>query len=321
MAVSVDKDSATVTLECIRRIKEELGCHTSLGVSNISFGLPKRDVVNASFFAMALSYGLSAAIMNPSSGEMMKTYYASSALLGQDKNFTRYIANADNIEASGNVSVNSVEAPSDAEALSDAIVKGMGERASYMTRELLKVKAPLAIVNEQIIPALDKVGVGFEAGSVYLPGLLLAAETAKAAFEEIKKHTARVDSDRVKRDLKIVIATVRGDIHDIGKNIVKLLLENYGFEVIDLGKDVPPEKIVSVAKDKGADIIALSALMTTTVPAMEETVKLAREALPDVRIIVGGAVLNKDYAERIGADFYGKDAMSAVRYAEECLKS
>ena len=201
--------------------------------------------------------------------------------------------------------------------LTEAIIKGLGDRAASVTAELLKSSDPMSIVNEHIIPALDAVGRGFEEGRVYLPGLLLAAETAKIAFEIIKNAMSGAS---VKRELSIVIATVKGDVHDIGKNIVKLLLENYGFSVTDLGKDVPSAKIVEEAKAAHADIVALSALMTTTVPAMEETVNMLRSELPTVKVIVGGAVLNEDYARRIGADFYGKDAMSAVRYAESIEK-
>lgn len=317
MAVSVDKDSAKVTLEAISRISRELGCHTSLGVSNISFGLPKRDAVNSAFFSMALAAGLSAAIMNPASPEMMKSYYASSALLGLDDNFESYISAAEAMETAVAPMVKSDKAEATAVTLAEAIVKGLKDRAASVTEELLKSTDSMRIVNDEIIPALDTVGRGFEEGRIYLPGLLLSAETAKVAFESIKRSMTGVS---VKRDLSIVIATVKGDVHDIGKNIVKLLLENYGFSVTDLGKDVPSAEIVRVAKENNADIVALSALMTTTVPAMEETVNMLRTELPSAKVIVGGAVLNEDYARRIGADFYGKDAMSAVRYAESVEK-
>lgn len=318
MAVSVDKDSAKVTLEAISRISGELLCRTSLGVSNISFGLPGRDAVNAAFFAMATGAGLSAAIMNPASSEMMKSYYASSALLGLDADFENYISAAESIQsASAAVILKTDKTDASAVSLSEAIVKGLKERAATVTRELLKTADSMKIVNDEIIPALDTVGRGFEEGRVYLPGLLLSAETAKVAFEVIKNSMTGAS---VKRELSIVIATVKGDVHDIGKNIVKLLLENYGFSVTDLGKDVPSAEILKAAKEKNADIVALSALMTTTVPAMEETVNMLRAELPSVKIIVGGAVLNEDFAKRIGADFYGKDAMSAVRYAESIEK-
>lgn len=317
MAVSVDKDSAKVTLEAISRISRELGCHTSLGVSNISFGLPKRDAVNSAFFSMALGAGLSAAIMNPASPEMMKSYYASSALLGLDDNFESYISAAESMETAVAPMVKSDKAEATAVTLSEAIVKGLKDRAASVTEELLRSVDSMKIVNDEIIPALDTVGRGFEEGRIYLPGLLLSAETAKVAFESIKRSMTGAS---VKRDISVVIATVKGDVHDIGKNIVKLLLENYGFSVTDLGKDVPSAEIVRAAKENNADIVALSALMTTTVPAMEETVNMLRAELPSAKVIVGGAVLNEDYARRIGADFYGKDAMSAVRYAESIEK-
>ena len=313
MAVSVDKESAKETLEAVRRIKTELGCHTSLGVSNISFGLPKREAVNSAFFSMALSAGLSAAIMNPASAEMMKTYFAANALLGLDDSFQKYVAAAESFEVGGTAAAPTQKSDNGGVTLRDAIVKGLGDRAEELTAELLKKMPSMSVITEEIIPALDVVGKGFETGKVFLPGLLLSAETAKRAFEKIKETMPASES---KRGLTIVIATVKGDIHDIGKNIVKLLLENYGFRVIDLGRDVPPKTVLNEAKRADADVVALSALMTTTVPAMEETVKLIHENLPGVKVIVGGAVLNEDYARSIGADFYGKDAMSAVRYAE-----
>lgn len=317
MAVSVDKNSARVTLETVRRIKTELGCHTSLGVSNISFGLPKREAINSAFFSMALESGLSAAIMNPASSEMMKTYYASQALLGFDDNFESFVSASEFFETSDGKAIKLTENKVSCQNLTDAIVKGFKESAAALTRELLKSKESMSIITEDIIPALDTVGKGFEEGKIFLPGLLLSAETAKCAFEEIKLIMPKSES---KRTVSIVIATVKGDVHDIGKNIVKLLLENYGFEVIDLGKDVPPENILGAAKENCADIVALSALMTTTIPAMEETVTLIRKELPQAKVIVGGAVLNAEYAKKLGADFYGKDAMSAVRYAETVEK-
>ncbi len=317
MAVSVDKNSAKVTLDAVKRIRYELGCHTSLGVSNISFGLPKRDAINSAFFAMAVSSGLSAAIMNPSSSDMMKSYYASQALLGLDDNFEKFISASEAFVSSGGTLFAASAKVSDSMNLSDAIVKGLRESAELLTKERLKSKAPMSIITEDIIPALDKVGKGFEEGSIFLPGLLLSAETAKYAFEEIKRTMPKVSA---KRSVSVVIATVEGDIHDIGKNIVKLLLQNYGFEVIDLGKDVAPKDILEAVKRYAVDIVALSALMTTTVPAMEETIALIKRSMPDVKVIVGGAVLNSEYAVRIGADFYGKDAISAVRYAEAVEK-
>ncbi len=319
MAVSADKNSASVTVETIRRIRAELGCHTSLGVSNISFGLPSREAVNTAFFSMALGAGLSAAIMNPKSPEMMRTYYSAKALLGLDDNFSDYISRVGDFTVSNTVSSSKSEVSDSATVtLGEAIIKGLPETAVKLADKLLSNTEPLDIINGHIVPALDTVGAGFEAGKIFLPGLLLSAETAKAAFERIK---ASVKTETGKKRGTVVIATVRGDIHDIGKNIVKLLLENYGFSVVDLGKDVAPQKIVESALENNADIVALSALMTTTVSAMAETVKLLRSSASRARIIVGGAVLTEDYAKTIGADAYGKDAMVAVRYAERVTSS
>jgi len=319
MTVSTDKNNALVTLQTVRRITEELGCKTSLGVSNVSFGLPTRENINSAFLTMAMNNGLSAAIINPLSSAMMKTYYSAKALLGLDNDFEEYIKASD--------STDTLNAPQGVRAsvpqsftltLAEAIEKGLSESVSSITDTLLLEKEPMDIVNGEIIPALDRVGKGFEAGKVYLPSLLKSAESAKCAFEKIKLKMSNASKTGAG---KIVIATVKGDIHDIGKNIVKLLLENYGFCVIDLGKDVPAEKIVEAAKESGADIVALSALMTTTVSAMEETVQLLRKELPSVKIIVGGAVLTQEHADRIGADAYAKDAIGAVRYAESVIFS
>ncbi len=316
LTISADNNAAIETLRAVSLIKEELGCHTSLGVSNVSFGLPNRDIITSSFFTLAMGKGLSAAIMNPYSLEMMKAYKAFCALNGADSNCADYISFADTLPTNAPQTTNPATDSRDNETctseLQKAIAKGLKERAADLTSELLAFSEPLDIVQNEIIPALDLVGKGFEEKRVYLPQLLMSAEAAKAAFERIKEKIPAGASDKC----KIVIATVKGDIHDIGKNIVKLLLENYGFAVYDLGKDVPPERIVDRAEELGAKIICLSALMTTTVPAMEETIKLARKQTPKVKIIVGGAVLTQEYADRIGADKYAKDAMEAVRYAE-----
>lgn len=319
MAISADTTAALATLGSLKAIKNELGCHTSLGVSNISFGLPNRDAVNGTFFAMALENGLSAAIMNPYSADMMKTYYTYRALKGLDDNCSDYIENADSFAA---VAAPATEAAPKATAnfsseLQHAVIKGFKDRAGELTVALLENTQPLEIVNNEIIPALNTVGEGFEKKTVYLPQLLMSAEAAKSAFEVIKARMAGNEKSAAKGDF--VIATVHGDIHDIGKNIVKLLLENYGFNVIDLGKDVPPEDIVSKAVELHAPLVGLSALMTTTVPAMEETIRLLKEKAPWCKTVVGGAVLTPDYAERIGADKYAKDAMETVRYAEAVI--
>ena len=314
MAVSADNNAAKVTLGSLNIIRHELGAHTSLGVSNISFGLPQRDIVNAAFFALALENGLSAAIMNPFSAEMMKTFYAYRVLKGLDENCTDYIAFADTVQ--NNIIIGEKAAGSKVDeqlSLHSAVTKGLKEPAAKLCKELLQTVDPLTIVNEHIIPALDEVGREYEQGRVYLPGLLMSAEAAKYAFEEIK---ATMSDSGGKTKCAFVIATVHGDIHDIGKNIVKLLLENYGFAVSDLGKDVAPEVIVEETVRLHAPLVGLSALMTTTVPAMEETIRQLRIAAPWAKIVVGGAVMTKEYADSIGADQYAKDAMDTVRYAE-----
>ena len=318
LTISADQTAARETLRAVSIIKNELGCHTSLGVSNVSFGLPARDIVNSTFFALALGDGLSAAIMNPYSVEMMKAYHAFCALDGRDENCATYIDFAQNLPTQQAVSA-PTQAPdaikTEGSELQKAVIKGLRDRAAALTREELKTRASLDVVQGDIIPALDVVGDGFEKKTVYLPQLLMAAEAAKAAFEEVKACLPAAANNGV----AVVLATVKGDIHDIGKNIVKLLLENYGFAVTDLGRDVPPEDIVDEVIRQHAPIAGLSALMTTTVPAMEETIQKLRTAAPWCRIVVGGAVLNEDYASAIGADKYAKDAMETVRYAETFL--
>jgi len=320
MTVSADERAGLATLEALHRIKNELGCHTSLGVSNVSFGLPCRDTVNSTFFACALERGMSAAIMNPYSEEMMRTYRAFLALHGLDPMCTGYISFMDGKSSVASAAPGAKSTgKASADTLTDAVKLGLRERAGELTRELLLTTAPLDIVKEYVIPALDEVGRGFEAKTVYLPSLLMSAEAAKASFEEVKNALSGTDNADV--NCPFVIATVKGDIHDIGKNIVKLLLENYGFRVCDLGRDVPPEEVVRAVKETGAPIVGLSALMTTTVPAMEETIKLLRREVPECLVVVGGAVLTEEYASIIGADKYAADAMETVRYALEMTKS
>ena len=314
LTVSADPTAARETLRAVSIIKHKLGCHTSLGVSNVSFGLPQRDIINSTFFALALGGGLSAAIMNPYSLEMMKTYRAFRALDGQDENCGSYIEFVQNLPTTAFVSASAPTGTAPAEEgseLQKAVIKGLRDRASVLTRQELKTRAPLDVVQVDVIPALDVVGDGFEKKTVYLPQLLMAAEAAKAAFEEIKAQLPAGAGNGV----SIVLATVKGDIHDIGKNIVKLLLENYGFEVSDLGRDVSVEAIIEETVRLHAPLVGLSALMTTTVPAMEDTIRALRKSAPWCRIMVGGAVLTEEYAVNIGADKYAKDAMEAVRYA------
>ena len=317
MTVSADANAARVTLDALSRIRTELGCHTSLGVSNVSFGLPQRNVINGTFFAMALVGGLSAAIMNPYSAEMQKTYHAFRVLNGNDENCADYISFAPTVAALAAQAPASTsgETGKEGTALQEAIISGRTVSAEEVTEKLLLAVSPMEIVQNEIIPALDRVGKGFEEKTVYLPQLLMSAEAAKAAFGKIKAVLSNQKTEQEQR-IAIVIATVKGDIHDIGKNIVRLLLENYGFAVTDLGKDVSTAEIVDTVVRLQAPLVGLSALMTTTVPAMEETIAALRKKAPWCKVMVGGAVLNREYAERIGADRYCKDAMEAVRYAE-----
>lgn len=384
MTVSSDPRSALVTLETIRRIRDELGGSSILGVSNISFGLPARELINAYFFEMALQNGLSCAIINPNNQAMMQAYRAFCALTNQDENFQSFISayagykspdkqvsdaltayktrvlnalgvSAGDLQAtgrplggsdsnagfgpgtaglsSGNVSGAGASAGSSGSGraagaddgrgpgalagksrLVEAIERGMAKPAADATREALLTRNALDIINEDLVPALDVVGQGFEKGTVFLPQLLMAAEAAKAAFAVVKESMAGSAQESKGR---VILATVKGDIHDIGKNIVKVLLENYGYDVIDLGKDVPPETIVETALRENIRLVGLSALMTTTVVNMEETIRQLHEQKPDCRIVVGGAVMTQDYADKIGADCYGRDAMTTVRYADE----
>ena len=321
MTISSDNKAALATLSSLKTIKNKLGCHTSLGVSNISFGLPNRDAVNGTFFALALENGLSAAIMNPYSTDMMKTYYTYKVLKGLDENCSEYIGAADlfTVTAPATTAETKKSAEGFSSELQRAVIKGFKEKAAELTKSILLSVDPLEIVNNEIIPALNTVGKGFEEKTVYLPQLLMSAEAAKSAFEVIKSFMAGGEKSADKGTF--VIATVYGDIHDIGKNIVKLLLENYGFNVVDLGKDVPPEQIVQKVVELHAPLAGLSALMTTTVPAMEETIKQLKAKAPWCKTIVGGAVLTQEYADKIGADKYAKDAMEAVRYAENIIGS
>ena len=324
MTISSEKDGAKVTLEALKRVREEFGVRTVLGVSNISFGLPRRPIVNSYFYAMAMQNGLTAGIINPSSEDMMKAYRSYNALMGFDENCTNYISTyagtteTVTVQASQATAAagNAPKAAGVEMTLKYAIERGLKEEAHHITRDLIGTREPLDIIQEELIPALNVVGEGFEKGTVFLPQLLMSADAAKIAFAVIKDVLASSGQEEEKKE-KIILATVKGDIHDIGKNIVKVLLENYGFDVIDLGKDVPPEAIVEKAVEENVTLVGLSALMTTTVVSMEETIKLLREKKPDCKVMVGGAVLNQDYADMIGADFYGKDAMQSVHYAQK----
>ena len=318
MAVSADNSAANAALGALDYIRHNLGCNTSLGVSNISFGLPQRDFINSTFFAMALARGLSAAIYNPNSQEMLKTYNSFLALSGLDENCANYIEYASSVSA-GEITVASSQ-KAGAIGTGDLkyfILKGLKAEAAASAKKLLESSKPLDVINEYVIPALDEAGKGFENKTVFLPQLLMSAEAASAAFAEIK---AKLNPAENAKKLKAVLATVKGDIHDIGKNIVVTLLQNYGFTVYDLGRDVAPETVLKEARERGVQLVGLSALMTTTVVSMKQTVELLKRELPSVKICVGGAVLTAEYAKEIGADRYCKDAMATVRYAEEIEK-
>lgn len=325
MSVSADKEAAKTTLQTLR-ILHERGIKTSLGVSNVSFGLPARETVNATFFALALENGLTAAILNPNSAEMLKTYYAFNALHAADENCAEYIRFATEVlpavtpapaTTTATTATKETTATTDGgkSPLQRAIIRGLKTEAAEACAALLQTESPLQIVNGEIVPALDEVGRAYEEKRSFLPQLLMSAEAAKSAFEKIKAHMLVRGGEGAKK-CKIVLATVHGDIHDIGKNIVGSLLDNYGFEVLDLGRDVPAQTVVDCVEKTGAPLVGLSALMTTTLPSMAETVALLREKTPWVKIVVGGAVLTEEYAQKIGADGYGKDAMASVRFAE-----
>lgn len=307
LTISSEPNGAIVTLRAVNML-HKMGIKTSLGVSNISFGLPKRDIINTTFFANALENGLDCAIMNPFSEGMMNTYYSFKALHNMDTGCMEYISYADSIvDEKTTVSATNM-------TLKSAIIKGISDMASICAQELLVNEKPLDVINNHIIPALNEIGTAFEQKKAYLPQLLMSAEAATTAFDEVKKvlPTSKTENGR-----KVILATVKGDIHDIGKNIVKVLLESYGFSVIDLGKDVDPEEVCKKAVENNCKLVGLSALMTTTVPAMEETIRQLHSMDKDIIVAVGGAVLNTEYADMIKADFYGADAMDMVRYAEK----
>ena len=312
LTVSAEAESANVTLETLRRVKKELGVCTTLGVSNISFGLPKREIINAVFYTCALDAGLDCAIINPKSEAMMNAYYSYRALCGYDA------ACGDYISRYSAMTETSAQKPTETMSLKSAIVAGLGDTAASIVREKLtsgSMTDPMEIIKDELIPALNEVGDGFEKGTVFLPQLLMSAEAAKASFEVLKEQLAGSGSDE--KIGRVILATVKDDIHDIGKNIVKVLLENYRFDVLDLGKDVPAETVLENVRKHNIKAVGLSALMTTTVVRMEETIRLLRKEAPDVKIFVGGAVLTEDYAMQIGADAYCRDAMASVRYCQK----
>ncbi|MCI8483650.1 MAG: dihydropteroate synthase [Lachnospiraceae bacterium] len=315
MTISTGQENAEITLDALHYVRHVLGVHTTLGVSNISFGLPQREKVNTAFFTMALAQGLSAGIINPGSERMMSAYHAYCALNGSDDQCEDYISlYADQAGIPAAASKNKEF------TLFEAVVRGLAESAGQAAKKELETKEPLAVIDEELIPALDQVGQGFEKKTVFLPQLLMSADAAKAGFDAIKAYLKSQGGPSQSKGT-IVIATVKGDIHDIGKNIVKVLLENYGFQVIDLGKDVPPETVVEAAKEHQVPLVGLSALMTTTVANMELTIQMLKKELPECKVMVGGAVLTQTYADMIGADFYSKDAMGSVRYANRLFEN
>ena len=327
LTASAQQEDVLATVQALEACKKELGVRTVLGVSNISFGLPCRTYLNTTFLTMAMYAGLNLAIMNPSSEEMMAAVYAYNVLTNRDKQSTKYIERfADRVPASTALAqaAKAVPAASAAEAeltgpyaaLMKAVEKGLKGDAAAHTRALLAEKQPLEVVDEALIPALDIVGAKYEKGTLFLPQLLQAASAAQSAFEEIKTAIAQKGEGSASKG-RIVLATVKGDVHDIGKNIVRVILENYGFEVLDLGRDVPVETVVDTVREKDVHLVGLSALMTTTLKSMEETIAALHAAKLDCKIMVGGAVLTPEYAEKIGADWYAKDAKRSADIAKE----
>ncbi|MGI5998717.1 MAG: dihydropteroate synthase, partial [Lutispora sp.] len=316
LTASAQQREVKETIKAVRLVKEKLGVMTTLGVSNVSFGLPARGILNRTFLAAALSAGLDAPIMNPMEADMRDTVRAFNVLWNHDRDSKDYINAYTDIKTKPQSNVNR-----SSKDLKKIIIDGMKEEVKEVVKELLKEFRGLEIVDNYLIPALDTVGEKYEKGEIFLPQLILSAETVKNAFEVIKEDMMENSSqDKAINKGNIVIATVKGDIHDIGKNIAKILLENYGFRVYDLGKDVAKEKIIEKVKEVKAPLVGLSALMTTTVQSMEETIKALRLHCPDCVVMAGGAVLNENYANMIGADFYVKDARDSVKVAEMVLK-
>lgn len=321
LTASAQQKEVVETLKAMQLVKERLGVKTVLGVSNISFGLPKREFVNVAFLTLAMAHGLDLPIINPNVSAMMAAIDSFNVLYNRDEGSRFYVDKYSKIveaEKNAQSAVSSVK-PSDTKSLEYAVLNGIREYAADATRELLKIRPVMEIVNEILIPALDKVGADFESGKLFLPQLIQSATTAQEAFDVLKEYmSGQKDAGTVSKG-KVIIATVKGDIHDIGKNIVKVVMENYGYEMIDLGKDVPIEKVVEAVQQTGAKLVGLSALMTTTVVSMEETIRAIHEAGCDCKIWVGGAVLTEDYARQIGADFYAKDAKQSVDIAKSIL--
>ena len=317
LTVSAEQENAAGTLEAIKYVKEELGLKTVLGVSNISFGLPNRSIINHNFLQMALTCGLDLPIMNPGSPEMMQAVAVYKLIMNIDKGSMAYIKNYSGEVVTSTVSGNptSAEKPQQESEVEYAINNGLGAKCRELIEKELDSREPLDVINNTLIPILDRAGKDFEAGITFIPQLMLCASTAQQAFDVIKEKIEAAGTEQVSRGT-IVIATVKGDIHDIGKNIVKVILENYGYDIIDLGKDVEPQRVVDAVKEKDVKLVGLSALMTTTLHSMAETIRLLKTAAPECKIMVGGAVLTEDYALEIGADFHVKDAKESADAAK-----
>lgn len=324
LTASAQQEGAVQTLEALTRCKRELGVRTVLGVSNISFGLPCRSYLNTTFLAMAMAAGLDLAIMNPNTPEMMAAVRSYRVLTAQDKQSADYVAAYADVQIqsqqiSKNTPENGKALSATEDALFEAVRRGLKDEARTAAEAALASREPLDVVNTSLIPALDVVGDGFEKGTIFLPQLLQAATAAQAAFEAVKAKIAAQGKPTSSNKGKIVVATVKGDVHDIGKNIVRVILENYGYDVLDLGRDVPPERVVEAVRTTGAKLVGLSALMTTTVPNMKATIDALHAAKLDCKVWVGGAVLTPSYAKEIGADFFCKDAKASADLAKQIL--
>jgi 5-methyltetrahydrofolate--homocysteine methyltransferase len=310
LTASAQQSEVVETIKAVRMVKESFGVKTLLGVSNVSFGLPQREILNQTFLAMALAEGVDAPILNPNNKVIMDTIRAFKVLSNTDREAKEYISIYSKDEHKETIQRENHR------DLKEIIIKGLKDEAAEKTKELLNNKDSLTIVDEYLIPALDVVGKKYEKGEIFLPQLIMSAETVKNSFSVIKEKIQLEGKKEISKG-KIILATVQGDIHDIGKNIVKVILENYGFEIIDLGKDVPIEKVVETAKKEKVSLIGLSALMTTTVKSMEKTIESLRKNKVPCKVLVGGAVLNKEYADMIKADYYAKDAQEAVKIARK----
>ena len=320
LTASAQQKLVPETLRAVRLVRDELGVKTVLGLSNVSFGLPRRPLVNRTMMMAAIMNGLDSAIINPGDSDLKETLLAWNLLSGNEQDMQDYISYCELHPAVSSSTSQTITAKTESPAkdLSTAIIRGLKDESASMTRELLKTSKPLEIIENNIVPALDTVGKDYELGKLFLPQLIKSAEAAKSAFEVLSLNMDKAESSG-KAKGPVILATVYGDVHDIGKNIVRTIFENYNFDVIDLGKDVPPEKIVEAVISRGVNVVGLSALMTTTVASMKETITKLKESCPDVKVIAGGAVLTPELANYAGADFYARDAMEGVRIVSSLL--